>query len=135
MDVGSAIAVSGTAVKLFRELVDLAKDRKDAAIIEKVGELQTGFLEIRQGLIEAQEEIRQLREHRDAHKGMVFYQDVYWLEVDGRHEGPFCPKCLVSSDKRAPLADYVDTWRCTVCDRIAPKSGVLGGRQTTAQMD
>ena len=83
MDISTAISAATAAAKPLADLVDWAKKRKDSDIVETIGELQTRLLEIRQGLIDAQEEIRQLREQRDAHEGMVFDQGVHSRAVDG----------------------------------------------------
>ena len=114
MDIGTGLSVAKATKNTANWLMTWAKAKKDAEAISKITELLSQLMELTSALSNAQDEIRELQQKRDAHEGMIFDQNVYWLTMDGERTGPFCPKCL-RHDRRAPMAEEIHDWLCPVC--------------------
>ena len=113
-------------VKAAREM--LKKDKPDiAAIAGHLSEVQDALFTAREGLGDAQEEIRklnhqieELKRFADIGKDFTFEQGVYWL-----NGFPYCPACWDADRKPIRLAGPLpgidmgrQNWACPVHNKV-----------------
>ncbi|MGV0085909.1 hypothetical protein EEAAV_18880 [Rahnella aceris] len=131
----ASIAAGVNAVKLA---LGIAKDLKDATAAYtdaefrlKVSDLYINLSDARINLADAQDEIhglhkkvRELQEKIDMADELEFRQFAYFRKVEeqGKSNGPFCPTCFESPQKRmstmtamAPEFSFAGRYRCNAC--------------------
>lgn len=85
---------------IARKIAELAEHEKSAELRNQIIELQSRLLELQSGLLNLQQENAdlqaqksQLEEALQPEGKVVFAESVYWIERDGRRDGPYCPNC------------------------------------------
>jgi hypothetical protein len=87
----------GTAISALKEAREMAKDSKDSALKEKIGEAFESLLDLKGRLYEYDEENRKLKAEiarRDEFEGPVPPHDFVFRKGDREH--PMCPACFNS---------------------------------------
>lgn len=105
------------AIVTIKGLLDIAKQlkgfAKDAEGKMLVANLTSDLAELKIAFAELQEENHELRtklKERDdlssLREHMERRDDVYFLTMDGRDPGPYCPKCLDVDGKLVPVSKF-----------------------------
>ena len=64
-----------------------------------------------------------LRESLRNRQAMTFRENAYWIEQDGRRDGPFCPRCLDADGKAVRMMDRGHDWKCSNCPTVVRRPG------------
>ncbi|HCB1436113.1 TPA: hypothetical protein ACW7QV_004058 [Citrobacter braakii] len=122
----------------FKTAFDLAKDLKNAAGAYTDAEMRLKFSELYIALSEAKieladaqiemhelkQKVEELQKKLDASDELIFRDAVYWRanEIEGKPNGPFCPKCYESSAKKmssmSPVSGqfrFAGKYKCNSC--------------------
>lgn len=101
----------------FKDIIDLMKKGSTLEAQEKIMQLREEHLNLREEVLTLREESRLLRERRDLADKLAFEPPYYWLERDGRKDGPFCQVCWDRDGKLIRLQKGLGSgsWRCEGC--------------------
>ncbi|MGA2632386.1 MAG: hypothetical protein ABSG54_19505 [Terriglobia bacterium] len=95
--ISSGISVALATLRLLKEI---AKDRKQADIDEKLQIVYDVVFNMQHGMFNLEDEARRLRAEneqlkstKDIESQLTFDGKVYWRTVDNKKNGPFCPNC------------------------------------------
>ena len=69
------------------------------------------------------DEVRELREALRIRDAMAWDENAYWIERDGRREGPYCPRCQDADRKAVRMLDRGHDWKCSTCTTVVRKPG------------
>ena len=109
-------------IENFKDVLKLADAANNLDLYKKLAELQNSVLSL-------QEENRELKEHlakRDEHdatqKNLKHDGERYWLEKDGKKDGPFCHTCWDRDNKLVRMRKYEKArggydFMCDFCGR------------------
>jgi regulator of replication initiation timing len=124
-----------SALKAIKELgesiikgkIDAEAKEKVSEMMSRLGHIQDQLFEIREQLINQQDENHKLRELNNklqndiASTNKMFYEKpFYWSKEDGgEKDGPFCQKCFDATKKTIRLQDKGnDLWKCYECQQF-----------------
>jgi hypothetical protein len=101
----------------LKDLLTVADRVRDAELKQSLATVQVECAKLAEENARLRQELVDLRERAEIRRTMTYAGNVYWREVDGHREGPFCPKCLDGDNKAARMAERADDryWRCAVC--------------------
>jgi hypothetical protein len=111
-DIGAGLAALKTAADLTKTLRDAIKSGKvkPAEMDALITQIYDQIIDSRAAAVDAQEEIRKLKEEMRAltdksqlEKDLTFDGDVYWMKND---DFPYCPLCWGSDSKLVRLQNY-----------------------------
>ena len=141
MDVTS-ISAAYASLKAVKALGAAALDAKSSAeakskiteVVARASEIQEALFWVREELLKQQEENKRLREQVDeleksriTEDSMRWERPYYFLEVDGRKDGPFCQNCWDSARQLIRLQEQDrGSWYCQHC-----KAGVIDSNYET----
>jgi len=114
--------------ELTSKLVDLMNALTDA---------RAAVLSVQEELSVKEQEVRELQEKLDLREHMTYSPPFYWLEKDGKRQGPFCQQYYDSEQRAIRLqeeTDDQDLWRCRTCENYF-QSGGRRSRQTLADTE
>lgn len=128
-----------TGLTALKTAFDLAKDIKNATGAYNDAEMRLKFSDLYSALSEAKieladaqiemyelkQKIDELQKKLDASDELIFRDGVYWrlTEVEGKPNGPFCPKCYEGSARKMSSMSAVSghfsfagKYKCNSCD-------------------
>jgi hypothetical protein len=124
------LALLATVLTSIKTATDIARGLREAGISFekaelklKLADLMTALADARIAVSSVQEElltkdreIQELRESLDLKKAMKYEAPFYWLEEDGKRDGPFCQQCYDSVRKAIRVQEVENPyWRCNTC--------------------
>lgn len=68
-----------------------------------------------------QRENQRLQDQLTIRDNLVWEQPVYWLEKDGKREGPYCQVCWDDKKNLARLHNHNHVFLCKVCNQVFEK--------------
>jgi hypothetical protein len=108
----------------LKDVLTLADRLKDAELKQRLADVQMEGAKLAEENARLRQELIDLRQQVDTRQQMEFRDNVYWrLSLQGKGEGPFCPKCLDGDGKAARMVDAPNHWECPVCDFTTRKPG------------
>jgi ribosome-associated protein YbcJ (S4-like RNA binding protein) len=124
-DLGS-ISTAIATIKTSMEIAKLIKDSnssldeaetklKLAELISSLADLKTELADIKVDLIDKDDEIRDLKKKLQDKSTITFDDNIYWKEIDGKKEGPFCPTCFDVNELSVRLHKDGPGWWCKNC--------------------
>jgi hypothetical protein len=128
MDVVTTISTVLGSVKTATDIAKLLKDSdislekaeaklKLAELIGALADVKMQFADVRELLIEKDDEIRKLKDDLKVRENLVFEMPYYWIKTkDDKKDGPFCQACYDKNNKLIRLqGDGTGFWQCQVC--------------------
>lgn len=104
-----------------KDVAELVQKLDNIDLLRKVMTLQTELMEMQDQIFKLREENAQLRHVDDVSENITYDHATGWYYVqrDGRTDGPFCPTCWDDRRKliRPATMPNRDFGRCTVCQR------------------
>jgi hypothetical protein len=130
-DIVSGLAALKTAFDLAKEIKNATSAYTDAEMRLKFSELYSALSEAKIELADAQLEMHELKKQIselqskiNASDDLDFRDSVYWrtTAIDGKPNGPFCPKCYEGPLKKLSSMSPVDghfrfagRYKCNTC--------------------
>lgn len=130
-DIVSGLTALKTAFDIAKELKNATKAYNDAEMRLKFSDLYSALSDARIELADTQLEMHDLKQQIsalqakiDASDDLDFRDSVYWRKtpIDGKPNGPFCPKCYESSQKKlssmSPVSgdfSFAGKYKCNTC--------------------
>jgi len=126
MDIGAI----NTIISSIKTATDLAKFINESGISLEKAEVKLKLAELISALAEAKMEVAavqqiildkdieigKLREQMKIKEKIKWEKPYYWLEDEGKKDGPFCQQCYDNEQKLIRLTDYGDgSWVCKTC--------------------
>ena len=123
------LAIIGTAFSHLKTSMDIAKLISDstsslsesetklklAELISSLADLKMELADIKVDLIEKDDEIRNLKKKLQDKSTITFDDNIYWKEIDGKKEGPFCLTCFDVNELSVRLHKDGPGWWCKNC--------------------
>ena len=123
------LAIIGTAFSHLKTSMDIAKLISDstsslgeaetklklAELISSLADLKMEIADIKVDLIDKDDEIRDLKRKLQDKSIITFDGNIYWKEIDGKKEGPFCPTCFDVNKLSVRLHKDGPGWWCNNC--------------------
>lgn len=114
-----------TVVSTVKTVRDLARDTSNHELKEKIGEVFEGLMDLRERLLNLDEENRQLKEELNKKADIEGPVPPFGYFFDKRHpDEPLCPKCYQGSDSRLSFMGPLHTWNhgerriCRLCGHM-----------------
>lgn len=129
MDILSIISQISTGISSATNIAKFIKDSgsslekaevklKLADLIEALAETRIKVAEIKNLLIEKDEEIKNLTKTIETSKNIKWKQPYYYIDKDGSEEGPYCQRCYDSDRKTIRVQEVSDGHRqCFTCNK------------------
>lgn len=130
-DIVSGLAALKTAFDLAKDLKNASSAYTDAEVRLKISELYSALSEAKIELADAQLEMHDLRQQvstlqskLNASDDLDYRDSVYWrtTPVEGKPNGPFCPKCYEGPGKKlssmSPVTghfSFAGRYKCNSC--------------------
>jgi hypothetical protein len=126
MDITSVTAVLGS-LKTATEIAKLIKDSdvsfekaesklKLADLISALADAKLEVVGVQQAVADAEARIRELEKQLQTHENLKWKEPTYWLEGEGKSDGPFCQKCYDTERKLVRLlGDGTGWYECKAC--------------------
>lgn len=130
-DIVSGLTALKTAFDIAKELKNATKAYNDAEMRLKFSDLYTALSEAKIELADTQLEMHELKNQIanlqakiDASDDLDFRDSVWWRKtpIDGKPNGPFCPKCYEGSQKKmssmSPVSghfSFAGKYKCNTC--------------------
>ncbi|MCK5708526.1 MAG: hypothetical protein KAI43_12830 [Candidatus Aureabacteria bacterium] len=99
----------------YKEILDLFKKGANLEAQEKIMELRERALEFQEENLKLRQNILKLQAEISLEHSLNFDGDVYWKDMKGNKEGPFCPKCRDTRSKIVHLHSDGIGWYCYTC--------------------
>lgn len=122
--------ILSTAIATVQKLREVSEKIKDAETNNLIADLNMALADLKMQFVTLQEENMQLRKElqqagaqKDFRSKVILKEGLYFLTkpVEGRPEGPYCPRCLDAEDKlilvtkvQGPFRD-LGNLRCPEC--------------------
>lgn len=127
MDIASVTAVLGsikTATEIAQYIknsdLSLEKAETKLKLAELIGALADAKLEVvgvQETLAGAEVRIRELERQLRIREKLTWKEPAYWLEANGKTEGPYCQKCYDTETKLVRLqGDGDGRYECKACN-------------------
>lgn len=112
---------------IFDELKSVGKVLQEAGKIEQYQQIldaQQKLLEMQKRIAELETDNKRLQEEFEIKDALIPEGNVYWIERDGKRDGPFCTCCWDAERKlmRLHKSQVSDRVSCPKCNTVA-KSG------------
>ena len=130
MDPVTLISSALTSIKTATEIAKFLRDTdislekaefklKVADLVNSLAEAKLQIADIKNAVVEKDEAINELRAKLEI-KGQISYEtQVYWLNDEGKRDGPFCQKCYDTDQKLNHLQGTKDgRWICYNCKNV-----------------
>ena len=104
----------------YKDIVDLLKKGATVEAQEKVMELREAALELQEENIELNKKVKELQEALEVKGSIVYEPPYYFIEKDGKKDGPFCQNCYDSGGKLIRLQEQQPKkgrWTCHCCNK------------------
>ncbi|MCB0421773.1 MAG: hypothetical protein KDD61_12310 [Bdellovibrionales bacterium] len=120
----SALLTSATSALEIAKLIknsdlslkDSEQKLKLAELIEALADVKVNSAEVKQTLLEKDQEIQSLKQQLILNSEIVYEKPYYWTLKDDHKEGPFCQQCYDNERKLIRLqGGNRDTWLCMTC--------------------
>lgn len=122
MDILSIISQISTGISSATNIAKFIKDSgsslekaevklKLADLIEALAETRIKVAEIKNLLIEKDEEIKNLTKTIETSKNIKWKQPYYYIDNDGTEDGPYCQNCY-DSDRKAIRVQKISDGHC-----------------------
>lgn len=108
------------ALPKYNDIVDLLKKGATFEAQEKIMELRAAALELEEDNIELRKKVKELEGLIEIKEGVIWEPPYYFIEKDGKKDGPFCQNCYDKDGKLIRLQGSGSTagsWRCHTCDK------------------
>jgi hypothetical protein len=108
--------------KTLKEGADAIREAKNLELYERMLAVYGDVMELVEKNRELADENRSLKEQLTVKANLVFDGEKYWLERDGKKEGPFCSICHDIDSKLVRMRAYRDVrgtlgHTCDFCGR------------------
>lgn len=132
MNIGVATTAATTTAQLVANVVgtvkaarDLAKDLSNHELKDKIGDAYDGLLDLRQRLLDVDEENRQLKAELAKKAEIQGPVPPFGYFFDKQHpDTPICPKCYQAKESRIAFMGSLHSWSgamrrvCQLCGHI-----------------
>ena len=117
MDLLDIVAKGAAAAEAIKGAIGLARKANLAELERVLLDLRDDIAALRDANIELKNENRELREKLKVRDELVWANNLYWKVEDGKHVGPFCPKCFAGAGIVSRMTDELRDryYRCPVC--------------------
>ncbi len=115
-----SIKAATDIVKALRE-ADLSLEKAElklrlADIMNALADARVAISSVQEELLAKDRRVKELEETLETRKRMKYAAPFYWLEDDGKREGPFCQHCYDAQGKSIRLQGHEnDYWECKAC--------------------
>lgn len=100
----------------LKATANLAHEVKNIPLYEKLMGLMTQVYELHDENRTLQEQVCELRAQLELRDSLRFENNFYWLDKDGRRDGPYCPSCYDCEHAvRRFIALRGDVYGCPNC--------------------
>lgn len=110
----------------FKDAAAVVEKLKDAEAMRAMATVQMEGAKLAQENAQLRDENHGLRQTLRNREAMAFHENAYWIERDGRREGPFCPRCQDADGKAVRMLnlqpDY-HAWKCPNCPTVVHRQG------------
>ncbi|MCH9032111.1 MAG: hypothetical protein IIB00_07625 [candidate division Zixibacteria bacterium] len=101
----------------FKEISELIKKGLTIEAQEKFMELREGAVKLQEENLSLREQVRELESQLAIRGKVVWAEPYYWLEEDGKRDGPYCQKCYDCDIKLIRLQRGIrGVWNCRACN-------------------
>lgn len=101
----------------IKDIADLARKGQKLEMEKKILELSGAILDLQKENQELRSENQRLQDQSTTRDNLVWEQPVYWLEKDGKREGPYCQVCWDDKKNLARLHGDNHAFLCRVCEK------------------
>lgn len=112
----------------YKDIVDLIQKGQTLEAQKKIMELSEANLSLREENQRLTSENQKLQEQLTIRDNLVWEQPVYWLEKDGKQEGPYCQVCWDDKKKLTRLHNDNHAFLCRVCEKGFERANFDGPR-------
>jgi hypothetical protein len=106
----------GIPIPSYSEIIDLIKKGATVEYQEKIMKLKEAVLQLQEENQELRKKVQELEEALSIRANLKYEPPYYWLETEGKKEGPYCQTCYDKERKLIRLQDRNDgRWTCMVC--------------------
>lgn len=102
----------------FKQALDLAKAGRWEEARETLRDLQDEYLALCEENQALKRQLCEVADTLDLAENMRFDGRKYWLEIDGRREGPYCQVCYDRDGKLVRLQQQQRHWQCKGCGNL-----------------
>ncbi len=104
----------------IKDIIDLVKKGSEIEAQEKIMKLRQAALKIHEENLDLKKRVRELEKALSQKDSVIYETPFYWVENDGKKEGPYCQVCYDDKSKLIRLNDYWDdgNWGCHLCRSI-----------------
>ena len=89
---------------------------KVADLMSALADLKMQLAELQQSQLDRDYKIRELEEQLNLRSRLTYEAPYYWLNENGKKDGPFCQQCKDNGNKLIRLQDHKEgSWWCTTC--------------------
>src|SRR5229473_2258346 len=107
--------------KLVQQIGNIEVYEKVLSLQGQIMELMSENMGLQDALRKAQAETQKLRDTSEVAQNLRFDDENYWLEREGKRDGPFCQVCWDIDSKLVRLRKYSKTsgygFTCDYCGR------------------
>ena len=116
----SSIKAASDIAKIVREsgltLEQAEYKLKLAELVEKLADAKMEIASVQDVIDEKDQRIKQLEQEAEIRGQLTYESPYYWLQHEGRRDGPFCQQCYDSEKKLMRLTGYGNGyWDCKTC--------------------
>lgn len=112
-------------VDTAKDVYDLIKKGATIEVQEKLMSLREEALSLQEENLELRQRLSDIEAHVAAVEELSFDGRVYWRDLDGGQEGPFCQRCFDVDGRSIRLQSGHSTangrtmrwWQCKACDK------------------
>ena len=127
-DIASVSAIL-SSVKTATEIAKMLKDSdlsfdkaetklKLAELVSSLADAKLEAAQLQELLLEKDKIIKDLQYAQSLKSKLIWKEPVYWLNENGKEDGPFCPQCYDANQKLIRLQTYdKEHWHCLTCDK------------------
>jgi hypothetical protein len=109
------------ALPSYKDILELIKKGATVEAQEQIMALREAALELQVDNFALRERVKSLEEALRNKGQLQFDGAVYWLNEDGKLDGPFCQHCYDVNSKLVRLQDWSDSWLCYACKHTPGK--------------
>ncbi|MEF2145899.1 MAG: hypothetical protein V3573_10670 [Desulfovibrionaceae bacterium] len=116
----------------FKKAFDLGKAGKWDEALELLRDLQDEYVALWEENRALKQQLCEVADILDLAENMHFDGQKYWLDVDGRREGPYCQLCYDKEGQMVRLQEQDRHWQCRGCGNLYMKRKL---REATVRED
>jgi ketosteroid isomerase-like protein len=109
----------GIPIPSYSEIMELIKRGATIEYQEKIMALREAVIELQEENQDLRKKVRELEEDLAIKGNLKFEVPYYWLEKEGKKDGPYCQVCYDKERKLIRLQQWGDgRWKCFPCTSV-----------------